>query len=139
MPARFAAARPRRTVGALGLVGTSVVCLAATRVPRLARPGQPPVSLRLLVTHFLPTGLFLALAMQLGNTAYLHLSGEAHAGPREAVHCSQLQCMRSGDATVLLWLRLPVLPMPLLVAFVQMLKAFTPVVTLACGIAFRLV
>eukprot|EP00879_Flechtneria_rotunda_P012008 GHRR01012542.1.p1 GENE.GHRR01012542.1~~GHRR01012542.1.p1 ORF type:complete len:259 (+),score=72.61 GHRR01012542.1:595-1371(+) len=50
------------------------------------------------MSHIMPTGLFLALAMQLGNTAYLYLS----------------------------------------VAFVQMLKAFTPVTTMLFAFTFKL-
>lgn len=85
------------SVCALGLVGTSIVSWAAVRLLRLA-PASGSVSLRFYVTRVLPTGLFQALSMQLGNTAYLHLS----------------------------------------VAFVQMLKAFTPVSTMLFAFAFKL-
>ncbi|KAF6262848.1 hypothetical protein COO60DRAFT_1674179 [Scenedesmus sp. NREL 46B-D3] len=84
-------------VCALGLVGTSIVSWTAVRVLRIV-PANTPVSLRFFVTRIMPTGLFQALAMQLGNTAYLHLS----------------------------------------VAFVQMLKAFTPCSTMLFAFAFKL-
>jgi hypothetical protein len=63
------------SVCAIGLVGTSIVSWTAVRVLRVV-PASTPVSLRCFVTRILPTGLFQALSMQLGNTAYLHLSGE---------------------------------------------------------------
>ncbi|KAF8062808.1 sugar phosphate/phosphate translocator [Scenedesmus sp. PABB004] len=90
------------TVGALGMLGTSVLALAAARLARRrgggGGSGGGRVSLRFYLTHFMPTGLFQALSMALGNTAYLHLS----------------------------------------VAFVQMLKAFTPVATMLFAFAFGL-
>eukprot|EP00882_Tetradesmus_deserticola_P018277 GHRQ01019634.1.p1 GENE.GHRQ01019634.1~~GHRQ01019634.1.p1 ORF type:complete len:180 (+),score=44.98 GHRQ01019634.1:120-659(+) len=61
-------------VCALGLVGTSIVSWLAVRVLRIV-PANTPVSMHFFVTRIMPTGLFQALAMQLGNTAYLHLSG----------------------------------------------------------------
>lgn len=63
------------TVGAIGMVGTSIITFTAVRVLRLV-PTTQRVSTKFFAAQILPTGLFLALSMQLGNTAYLHLSGE---------------------------------------------------------------
>jgi hypothetical protein len=62
------------SVCAIGLVGTSIVSWTAVRVLRIV-PASTTVSLRFFITRIMPTGLFQALSMQLGNTAYLHLSG----------------------------------------------------------------
>lgn len=65
------------TVGAIGMVGTSIIA-AAVRLLGIV-PATQKVSIKFLTTQVMPTGLFLALAMQLGNTAYLHLSGKNFA------------------------------------------------------------
>lgn len=77
------------TVGAIGMVGTSIITFVAVRVLQLV-PMTQKVSLKFFTTQVMPTGLFLALSMQLGNTAYLHLSGES----RLLVSCSEWQCMQ---------------------------------------------
>eukprot|EP00878_Enallax_costatus_P028608 GHUV01030910.1.p1 GENE.GHUV01030910.1~~GHUV01030910.1.p1 ORF type:complete len:347 (+),score=66.53 GHUV01030910.1:45-1043(+) len=85
------------TVGAIGMIGTSIITFISVKVLRLV-PTSQRVSVKFFATQILPIGLFLALSMQLGNTAYLHLS----------------------------------------VAFVQMLKAFTPVCTMLFAFMFQL-
>lgn len=76
-------------VCAIGLIGTSIVSFIAVKVLRLV-PTTQAVSLRFFVTYIVPTGLFQALSMQLGNTAYLHLSGE---------HAAEI-VLRYSDVTV---------------------------------------
>jgi hypothetical protein len=70
-------------VGALGLCGTSLISMLAVRLLSLDGGGAAqPMTLRAYLTGIVPTGLCLALSMQLGNTAYLHLSGVRVARPR---------------------------------------------------------
>jgi hypothetical protein len=64
------------TVGSIGLIGTSIICFLVVRVLRLVDARQN-MSLTFFMVNVMPTGLFLALAMQLGNTTYLYLSGGA--------------------------------------------------------------
>lgn len=98
------------TVAALGITGTSIISCLAVRLLRLGSSSsgssakgnssgnKAGVSWWFYCTYIVPAGLCVALAMQLGNTAYLYLS----------------------------------------VAYVQMLKAFTPVVTMLFAFLFKL-
>jgi hypothetical protein len=82
------------TVAALGITGTSIISCLAVRLLRLGNNSssnsssgsssakgnssgnKAGVSWWFYCTYIVPAGLCVALAMQLGNTAYLYLSGE---------------------------------------------------------------
>jgi hypothetical protein len=68
------------SVAALGITGTSIISRVAVSVMGLGSKGSKGskssgVSWWFYCTYIVPAGLCLALAMQLGNTAYLYLSG----------------------------------------------------------------
>lgn len=73
------------TVAALGITGTSIISCVAVRLLQLGNSssgtkgnssGKAGVSWWFYCTYIVPAGLCVALAMQLGNTAYLYLSGK---------------------------------------------------------------
>lgn len=69
------------TVAALGVTGTSIISIVAVKLMKLeAGKGKAAVSWWFYCTYIVPAGLCVALAMQLGNTAYLYLSGEQGQG-----------------------------------------------------------
>jgi len=64
-------------VATLGISGTSLISNLALKLMQLRQPDKAPtaVSWGFYWTYIVPAGLCLALSMQLGNTAYLYLSG----------------------------------------------------------------
>lgn len=122
------------------MLGTTVASFLACAVFRLV-PCNASVSPYFFFTRILTTGFFMALSFQAGNTAYLYLSGALHTCPAAAA-CARSRRRRcrhgplraqAGDEPT----RTPRTLLPA-VAFVQMLKAFTPVSTMLCGFLFRL-
>jgi hypothetical protein len=73
------------TVAALGITGTSIISTLAVRLLQLGpAKGKAAVSWWFYCTYIVPAGLCMALAMQLGNTAYLYLSGAQQGSEQQA-------------------------------------------------------
>lgn len=72
------------TVAAIGMCGTSIISSLVVRLLQQGQKGNTKdgasgkscMTPSLYLTTIVPTGLCMALAMQLGNTAYLYLPGE---------------------------------------------------------------
>ncbi len=61
------------TIAWMGLLTTTACCLVALRL--VVPPGQRQgISRRHYLTRVLPTGFFMALTFQMGNTGYLYLT-----------------------------------------------------------------
>ena len=99
---------------------------------------RPPPSLRFALTRLLPVSASFAACLFLGNVAYLGLSGAAArcqggarcARPTGCLHLRRLPSSPRGPPPPR-----PAAPPPRAVAFINMLKAATPLVTLAVGLA----